>query len=434
MLAKLALRRLFALGTGKAPRYRVQLTFADGSTVKLFHNPPALAPDIHIVFKTRAAERHAAVNFYAGLFDAYIAEEVDILGHRPIAKLAELGHEALGSRRPKNPLYGLLARNPIVRLKQILQEARQSNDDVARAKQNAIYHYGIASEFFEYLLGDTVGYSEGYWPAGTNSLNRAKVNNYDYVARKLRLEPGLKVVEVGAGWGYMPLLMARTYGADVTVYNPVPRQNDYMRARFARHGMGERIKVLERDHCDLRSEPETYDRYVSIGVYEHVGKDGYRDWIESIAVALKPGGIGVLSTTTKMVRAMTEYLTLKYVFPGGHLPSLPLTLTMMDRFDLTVLDLENLWPHYQRTVAHWRDNLKDDWPQIQALDPAVFNERFRRIWTMYLEGTTETFQSGLDLFHIVFVKGRDASLYPLTRDFLYPRTEARELAELELYR
>jgi cyclopropane-fatty-acyl-phospholipid synthase len=232
----------------------------------------------------------------------------------------------------------------------------------------------------------------------------------------------------------MPLVMAKTYGVDVTVYNPVPRQNEYMRSRFARHGMAERIKVLERDHRDLRDEPEAYDRYVSVGVYEHVGKHGYRDWIESIAVALKPGGIGVLSTTTKMVRQMTEYLTLKYIFPGGHLPSLPLTLAMMDRFGLTVVDLENLWPHYRRTVACWRDNLDHHWEAIRTTDPSVFDERFRRIWTMYLEGTMETFQAGLDLFHIVFVKGRDPEFYPLTRDFLDPQTEARELAELELYR
>lgn len=434
MLAKLVLRQIFAFATRRAPGHRLQLTFVDGSTTKFYRNPPAAEPDIHIVFKTAAAERHAAVNFYPGLFEAYIDQEVDILGSRPIARLADLGHAALGSKRSMDGIAGVLRHNPIVRVKQVLQELRQNSKDLVRAKQNAIYHYGLPPEFFEYLLGDTVGYSEGYWRDGTDDLNRAKVDNYHHVARKLRLEAGLKVVEVGAGWGYMPLVMAKTYGVDVTVYNPVPRQNEYMRSRFARHGMAERIKVLERDHRDLRDEPEAYDRYVSVGVYEHVGRDGYRDWIESIAVALKPGGIGVLSTTTKMVRQMTEYLTLKYIFPGGHLPSLPLTLAMMDRFGLTVVDLENLWPHYRRTVACWRDNLDHHWETIRTTDPSVFDERFRRIWTMYLEGTMETFQAGLDLFHIVFVKGRDPEFYPLTRDFLRPQTERAAARELEFYR
>src|SRR4029434_7999908 len=102
------------------------------------------------------------------------------------------------------------------------------------AKLNAMAHYGHPSEFYECLLGDTVGYSEGYWADGTKTLNQPKHHLYDSVARKLRIQPGHRVVEVGSGWGYLPILMARDYGADVTVYNLVPSQNDYMRQRFTR--------------------------------------------------------------------------------------------------------------------------------------------------------------------------------------------------------
>jgi cyclopropane-fatty-acyl-phospholipid synthase len=426
-------RRAFSAIIGyfvsRCPKYRVRVTYADGSRRDFYDGDGE--PEIEIVFKTVRAERRSVLQFYQGLVEAYIDEEVDFLGDQPFRKLVEIGDVVLenptGRRGRAAALFG---KNPSVFAKQLLQEVRQNNNSMAQAKENAIHHYGLPPPFFEHLLGDTVGYSEGYWAAGTETLNQAKHNIYDYVARKLRLEPGHKVIEVGAGWGYMPMLMARAYGADVTVYNPVPRQNEYMRARFARHGL-DAIRLFEKDHRDLKDEPNRYDRYVSIGVYEHIGKDGYRDWIESIATALKPGGLGVISTTAKMRREMTDYLTLKYVFPGGHLPSLPLTLRVMRDCGLTMLDVENLWPHYARTARCWLDNLEREWPNISKIDPAIFTERFRRIWTMYLSGTSNTFRANLELVHIVFMKGRDEHAYPWSRDYMYRDWRVKSEAEID---
>jgi len=116
-----------------------------------------------------------------------------------------------------------------------------------------------------------------------------------------------------------------------------------------------------------------------------------------------------------MSRQMTNLLTLKYIFPGGHLPSLPHLLAAFDTAGLTLVEVENLWPHYQRTIDEWRDNFASNWSQIQKADPEVFSERFRRIWTLYLEGTAEVFRDSLDLSHIVFTKGRDPNYYPVPR-------------------
>ena len=212
--------------------------------------------------------------------------------------------------------------------------------------------------------------------------------------------------------------MTKRYGVDVTVYNPVRRQNDYMRERFQRHGVGDKIRLVEGDHRDIAEECGRFDRFVSIGVHEHAGYSlkQYRLWARSIAAALKDGGIGVVSTTSFMVRQMTNLLTLKYIFPGGHLPSLPDTLAAFDRSGLMLVEVENLWPHYQRTVDQWRMNFASHWPEIQKRDPAIFTEGFRRAWTMYLEGTVEVFRDSLDLSHIVFTKGRNADYYPLVRN------------------
>jgi cyclopropane-fatty-acyl-phospholipid synthase len=264
------------------------------------------------------------------------------------------------------------------------------------------------------MLGKTVGYSEGLWVAGAKTLDQAKFNSYEYIARKLRLEPGLRVLEVGAGWGFMPIYLTKRYGVEVTVYNPVKRQNDYMRARFERHGLGDRIRLVDGDHRDIVKETRGFDRFVSIGVHEHAGYSlkQYSLWADSIAAALKEGGIGFVSTTSRMLRQMTNRLTLKYIFPGGHLPSLPDMLTAFDRAGLTLVEIENLWPHYERTMKAWRENFAAHWPATQKAEPAFFTERFLRTWSMYLEASCDSFRDGLDVSHIVFTKGRSAAFFP----------------------
>jgi len=417
----------------RCPTYRLRVTYADGSS-RAFYDGDG-EPDIHILFKTARAERRAVLQFYQGLIEGYIDEEVDLLGDGAFRKLVEIADVVLENPTGRRSLAAsLFGKNPIIWVKQVLQEARQDNRSHAMARANAIAHYGHASEFYECLLGDTVGYSEGYWADGTETLNQAKHNFYDYIARKLRIEPGHKVVEVGSGWGYLPILMARDYGAKVTVYNPIPRQNDYMRQRFARHGLGDAIRIVEKDHRDIRQEPDTYDRYVSIGVYEHAGRNHYRAWLDGIAATLKPRGLGVISTTAKMRREMTDYLTLKYVFPGGNVPSLPHTLGAMRDRGLTTLDVENLWPHYARTAHCWLDRLEREWPNIQKIDPTVFTERFRRIWTMYLSGISNTFRANLELMHIVFMKGRDENAYPWNRDYMYRDWRVKSEAEINFLR
>ncbi len=409
MIARYALRKIFERIGRAASGIALRVEFADGSSCA--NGATDAKADVVVRFKTARAERRALILFYEGLFEGYVDGEIDLEGDRPIAALARLGY-ATGLVPVSR--WHRFVRNPVNGVRQWMQELAQNNTDRERSIRNADLHYAIHPALFEHMLGETVGYSEGLWPPQTRTLNQAKSNTYEYICRKLRLAPGLKVIEVGPGWGYMPIYMAKRYGAEVTVYNPVRRQNDYMRDRFERHGLGNAIRLVEGDHRDIIAEAGRFDRLVSIGVHEHAGysRRQYRLWARAIAAALKTGGLGVVSTTSFMSRQMTNMLTLEYIFPGGHLPSLPDTLAAFDAAGLMIVEVENLWPHYRRTIGEWRNNVGAHWEEIQAADPTVFTESFRRKWMMYLEGTYEVFSDSLDLSHIVFTKGRSADYFP----------------------
>ena len=390
----------------------LRVEFADGS---FYQNDADNDRNVLIRFRTSGAEWHSLIFFYEGLFECFIDGSIDLEGNQPIAALARLGHN---TGIVPGQLWTDMLRNPLNALRQLAQERRHDGRDRAQSIRNAEFHYAQPLALFEHILGGTMGYSEGLWTDETRTLDQAKFNVYEEICRKLRLEPGMKVLEVGAGWGYMPIYMAKRYGVEVTVYNPVRRQNEYVRERFRRHELERVIELVEGDHRDIVRERDRFDRFVSIGVHEHAGHSPkqYQLWAGSIAAALKKGGVGFVSTTSLMVRERTNLLTLKYIFPGGHLPSLPDTLAAFARAGLMVVEVKNLWPHYQRTVEEWRKNFARAWPEMQKADPAVFTEKLRRTWTMYLEGTSEIFGDSLDLSHIVFTKGRAANLYPLLRN------------------
>ena len=402
------LRQIFErVARGQSAVLRVE--FADRSVWQSMPGEPVVT----IVFRTHAAERRTALLGYVGFFEAYFDGDVEIIGDRPVGRLMRMAFAGAYRYRA----------NPLLVAKRRWLEWRGGNRDLARAKANARHHYGLPFEFFRLMLGDECLYAEGYWTEGTTTLADAQRQRCDYICRKLVLRPGDRLVEVGSGWGGMAMLAAEKYGVEVVNYGLVPEQNLVMQARMEQRGLAGRVRIVERDHRDLMSEPAAYDRYLSVGVYEHAGFPGQPSWIESIATALKPGGIGMISTTGYIERFATEFLTIKYVFPGGSVPSLPRTLELLDKYGLHVVDVEELSWHYQRTAEHWLSNFEARWPAIQAIDRQIFNERFRRVWTYYLCGVIEGFRpegGNLNLHHITFTKGKGH--YPKNRGFMAART------------
>jgi cyclopropane-fatty-acyl-phospholipid synthase len=377
-------------------KYHLKLVFSDNS---IYHSTQPGEADVTIMFRNRSAEWRMALGGVFEFLESYFDGDVDIVGEQGLRRLVKLGY-----RKP----FGRFE-HPLTFVKRRVLEWQQNNKDFARAKRNATFHYGLPMEFFHVLLGDTYGYSEGYWKADTRTLDEAQHNNFDLICRKLSLRPGDKLIEVGPGWGYLAMLAAGQYGADVTAYGLVDSQNDGMRKLMQARNFRGKINLVEKDHRELAGEPATYDRFVSVGVHEHAGRDCNEEWIRSIAIGLRPGGMGLISATFNIKKRPTNYCTIKHIFPGGYIPSLAETLILMEKYGLDVKAVENRSYHYLRSVDQWRLNLERQWERIHALDPSRFNEKFRRTWLFYLAGAAETFNAAREIincYHVTFVKGR----------------------------
>lgn len=247
-------------GVAVGQKYHLRLVFSGNST---YHSTRLGDPDVTIVFRNRAAEWRMALGGVFEFLESYFSGDVDIVGEQGLRRLVHIGF-----RRP----FGRFE-HPLTFVKRRFLEWRQNNKDPVQAKRNATFHYGLPTAFFHLVLGDTYGYSEGFWKEDTCTLDEAQHNNFELICQKLQLGPGDKLVEVGPGWGYLSMLAAEKYGADVTCYGLVPSQNEAMRGLMRSRDFHGKLSLVEKDHRELENEPSRYDRFVSVGVHEHAGRD-----------------------------------------------------------------------------------------------------------------------------------------------------------------
>ena len=243
------------------------------------------------------------------------------------------------------------------------------------------------------------------------------------MAKKVLLAPGDDVADVGSGFGGFLLYAEERFGVKVTGYNTTGSQVEHARRQIERKKLKHTVAL----EADFRSMERQYDKVVSIGCLEHAGREGLVDLIQTHARSLKPGGLGLIHFIGHVGHFETDYFIRKYIFPGGWIPSLADVEVEMEKAGLEVLDVENLRRHYALTLDVWAERFDRSWESIRRLDPQKFDERFRRVWRVYLYGCAEMFRSPAGkthLFQIVFSKGNvTASSYPLTRDFLYELDE-----------
>lgn len=288
--------------------------------------------------------------------------------------------------------------------------ARQRNDP-RRARLNVSRHYDLPRSLYELFLDRDKQYSCAYFATGAETLEKAQLAKKHYFAAKLCLSPGLRVLDMGCGWGGLALYMAREECASVLGITLSEQQERYAKAWATRAGATDVTFRL----CDYRALDETFDRIVSVGMFEHVGVPNYRVFFRKIADCLTDGGIALLSTIGRLSRpgAANPFIA-KYIFPGGYVPALSEIVPAIEESGLLVTDIEVLRLHYANTLAAWRRNFEARWDQAASM----LSERFCRMWQFYLAGCEAGFRyQDLTVFQIQLAKRIDAA--PLTRDYLY---------------
>ena len=362
-----------------------------------------------LVFNTRRAKLRAALEGHIGLLESYFDGEVDL----PDGALREA--LAAGLRA------GLDHPRPMVAARNLWHEWNHSNASRERARENARFHYGLGADFYRLWLDQALMmYTCAYWKEGTRTLEEAQVHKVEHVCRKLMLREGETVADIGCGFGGFMFHARQRHGARVTGVNVTPEQVAMVRAEIARRGLGDSLRVVETDFRDAFAQ---FDKVASIGVLEHAGRDQLREVVAAHARFLKPGGLGLLHFIGHVGRRPTEFFIREHVFPGGWIPSLADVVVAMQEAGLEVLDIENLRRHYAPTLDAWADRFDRNWDRIHALDPARFDERFRRIWRSYLYGCAELFrapQGTTHLFQVLFSRGNVTwESLPRTREHLY---------------
>lgn len=277
---------------------------------------------------------------------------------------------------------------------------------------NIHHHYDLGNDFYRLWLDQQLLYTCAYFPTPALGLEQAQVAKMDHVCRKLRLQPGERVVEAGCGWGALALHMARKYGVRVRAYNLSNKQIAYARSRARDEGLDDRVEFVEADYREIEGE---HDVFVSVGMLEHVGRQHYRELGAVIDRCIGEQGRGFIHAIGMDSATPLNPWIERRIFPGAYPPTLREMMEIFEPAGLSVLDVENLRLHYAKTLEHWLARYEAAADRVEAM----FGPMFLRAWRLYLAGSLAAFRCGkLQLFQVLFQRNGDNRL-PWSRAYMY---------------
>jgi cyclopropane-fatty-acyl-phospholipid synthase len=342
--------------------------------------------------------------------ELYTAGRIDVQGD--LVRAMELVYP--GSNR------AYLKAHPLARLFSAALSRRARSNSLRGSRENIHAHYDLGNDFYSLWLDrDYTQYTCAYYPTATATLEAAQCAKLELVCRKLALEPGETVLEAGSGWGGLARYFARHYGVKVRSYNISAEQVAYARERARAEGFGDAIEYVEDDYRNARGD---YDVFVSVGMLEHVGVANYTGLGEVIDRCLKDDGRGLIhSIGQDFSRPLNEWIE-RYIFPGAYPPTLREMMDIFEPYAFSIVDVDNLRPHYAQTLRHWLERFDAHEAEVRAM----FDESFVRAWRLYLSGSVAAFTAGtLQLFQVLF-RRPDCSVLPPTRSHLYREPFDRE--------
>ena len=299
----------------------------------------------------------------------------------------------------------------VYRLQSLARRFQQINP-ASRARDNVAHHYDLSGRLYELFLDSDRQYSCAYFRTDSDTLEQAQDNKKRHIAAKLLLRPGCKVLDIGSGWGGLGLYLAKVGNCDVTGITLSAEQHKISNERAVAAGLAGRARF---ELTDYRKQAGTFDRIVSVGMFEHVGVNHYRQFFRTLRDLMTDDGVAVLHSIGRSEGpGVTNPWMRKYIFPGGYSPALSEVLPVVEKSGLFVTDIEILRLHYAETLREWRNRFTRARDQIKAL----YDERFCRMWEFYLAGSELAFRHhGHIVWQMQLAKRVDT--VPLTRDYMF---------------
>lgn len=320
----------------------------------------------------------------------------------------------------KQRLFAQPQQRALERIGKVFKRVYEANP-IGKAQENVARHYDLGNDFYKLFLDEEMFYSCAYFRRGDETLEEAQIAKCRLIAAKLRLEPGMKVLDIGSGWGGMARYLARVAGVEVLGVTLSKEQLALAVEKTAAAGLGDRIRFELRDYRQLDAR---FDRIVSVGMFEHVGVQRYPEFFAKCRDLLTPDGVMLLHSIGHMSPpSVASPFFRKYIFPGAYAPAPSEVFQATEACRLWVTDVELLRVHYARTLELWNERFQSN----RETAAAMYDERFCRMWEFYLLGAQQMFQGNAGVFHMQITRKLDA--VPLSRDYVVAEQERLERLE-----
>jgi cyclopropane-fatty-acyl-phospholipid synthase len=390
MIAKAFLHRLFSKVSGGA----FVITYWDGSTEHYGEGGPLF----RVIFHSAQLLTHLPEDITIWFGEAYMHGQIDVEGD-----LADVVALAIRNRSLESEW---VASGVVQAVGRTVRTLRRS---LRRQQEDVVHHYDLGNDFFRLWLDESMTYSCAYFHTPADTLEKAQLQKIDHSLGKLQLAPGETLLDIGSGWGSLLIHAATCYG--VKVLGITLSEEQYCATCDSLHTLGleDRASVRLAHYETLAREGARFDKIVSIGMIEHVGKAHLADFVHALSTLLKPGGLALLHHITTLSEGPTHSWTTKYIFPGGYIPTLDEMIMHLRKQDFHVLDVENLGAHYRLTLDHWSERFERHVETIRK----QFGETFVRMWRLYLRGASASFREGSLEVHQILVSRGQPMNYPL---------------------
>jgi cyclopropane-fatty-acyl-phospholipid synthase len=355
-------------------------------------------PYFKLLIKKPSVLKAIFKNMDIGFGESYADGDLEVVGDLDqVMRIVSENHEAFTSFNLKPLTYRL-----------------QSNKKAKQPKQIQ-HHYDVGNDFYAMWLDKTMTYTCAYYRKPTDTLEQAQTQKIDHVLRKLQLEKGHQFLDIGCGWGHLVVRAAKLYGASGLGVTLSKEQHKYATELAKKEGVEKLAKFELINYQELINRDVVYDRIISVGVLEHVGRGNHDQYFRVVNKLLKDGGVSVLHSITQITEEPMNPWIDKYIFPGGYIPSAREVIWKLPEFGFNLYDYENLRIHYAMTCAEWLKRFDAHKDEVIKM----YDEKFYRMWRLYLASSSGSFRYGTNnLSQLVFIKGRNNDL-PLTREHIY---------------